>query len=357
MTDYGKGPAVNEVEVTLFGPGFGEAVAIHVGENNWMLVDSCIDADHSCAPASAAYLEALGVSPHHVRAIVASHWHDDHVRGISQLAARYPLADFIISSVFNDKEATSFLAAYSGSVAPGQARGTTELYQVIQQRENVFYVHQRSIILEVPMLGRTIRATALSPVQAAHSQFIAHMAHYLPRKSGGTPISHAPELDPNIEAIATHIDLGDDAILLGSDLEEHDALGWSAVVADKWCSNRKQATAYKVSHHGSYTGDMERIWTTLLQPLPIAALTPFNLGRHKLPTDDDKARIRNCTPHGYISSGVTRKPKMNSTQVKRLADRCKNLSQINPGFGTIRLRKPFGGAHWNVECFANAQRL
>lgn len=81
MSDYGKPPAADEVEVTLFGPGFGEAIAVHLGEGSWMLVDSCIDPD-SKGPASLTYLDRLNVNPANVKAIIASHWHDDHVRGI-----------------------------------------------------------------------------------------------------------------------------------------------------------------------------------------------------------------------------------------------------------------------------------
>lgn len=356
MIDYGTAPAADEFEVTLFGPGFGEAIAIHIGEHNWMLVDSCID-PNSSEPASATYLSQLGVAPHQVHTIVASHWHDDHVRGISQLAARYTDAEFMVSSVFNDKEAAYFLSAYSGNAAPGQARGATELFEVMKRKSEVFFVHQRSNVLELNLPGRQIRVTALSPVQAAISQSIAHMASFLPRREGGTPINHAPELKPNIEAIAIHIDVGDDAILLGSDLEDHATLGWSAVVADHWCSSRRPATAYKVAHHGSYTGDAPAIWATLLRPHPVACLTPFNLGKHKLPTDIDKIRIRGNTQHRYISSGATRKPELDSAQEKRLADICKNLSRVNPGFGAVRLRKRFGSSSWVVECFGHAQQF
>lgn len=356
MIDYGAAPAADEIEVTLFGPGFGEAIAIHVGEQNWMLVDSCIDPD-SGDPATLNYLTRIGVASNQVRTIVASHWHDDHIRGISQMATNYPDADFVVSSIFNNKEATCFLAAYSGSSAPGQARGSKELFEVIKQRKDISFVHHRSIVLDIDLTSRKVIATALSPVQAAVSQSIAHMAQYLPRSGGGTPINHAPELAPNIEAVAIHIDLGNDAVLLGSDLEDHARLGWSAVVADKWSGARRPATAYKVAHHGSYTGDTPAIWTSLLRPDPVACMTPFNLGKHKLPTDIDKARVKGYTRHGYISSGATRRPDLDSTQLKRLGDICKNLSQVNPGFGAVRLRKRFGAASWAIECFGHAQKL
>lgn len=104
MIDYGNGPSSDEIEVCLFGPGFGEAVAVHLGDGNWLLVDSCLDPEEKL-PAVEVYLKRIGVSDAGVRVIVASHWHDDHVRGLSRLVAAYPGAELQISGVFSDKEA------------------------------------------------------------------------------------------------------------------------------------------------------------------------------------------------------------------------------------------------------------
>lgn len=42
MIDYGAAPATDEIELTLFGPGYGEAIAVHLGEGAWLLVDPCV---------------------------------------------------------------------------------------------------------------------------------------------------------------------------------------------------------------------------------------------------------------------------------------------------------------------------
>ncbi len=354
MIDYGAPPAADEIEITLFGPGYGEAIAAHLGEGVWLLVDSCID-PNSKIPASETYLEQIGVDAEQVRAIVASHWHDDHVRGISRLAARYPKADFVVSAVFNNKEAGAFLAAYSGASSAGLSRGAKELFLAVQARETVSAVLHKSIVLQVTLNGRPVMVTALSPVQAAFAQFVTHMAQYVPRK--GQAINHAPELHPNLEAITLHIDLGDDAVLLGADLEEHQTCGWSAIVADRWSGNRRQATAYKVAHHGSVTGDCPQVWQTLLKSDPVACLTPFTRGDLRLPTDADKGRVKGNTPHAYISSGASRRPDMDSRQLKRLGDICNKLARVDVGFGAVRLRKQIGVPSWNVELFGAAQPL
>lgn len=354
MIDYGAPPAADEIEFSLFGPGYGEAVAVHLGDGTWLLVDSCLDPE-SQESATVTYLDRIGVAPSQVRTIVASHWHDDHVRGISRISSRYADAEFVIPAVFNDREATAFLAAYSGVLTSGLSRGTRELYDVVKSRDRVFPALHRSIILDTRLGGRGVLVTALSPLPAAFAQFIAHLTQH--RAQPDEPVNHAPELRPNTAAVAIHFDFGDEALLLGADLEECPGLGWSAVVADSWSGRRRPATAYKVAHHGSRTGDCPRIWTTLLQSQPVACLTPYTLAGRRLPTEGDKVRIRANTPHAYISSGASRRPEMDARVLKRLGDLCRNMSKADPAFGAVRLRKPGGATAWNVELFGAARAL
>jgi len=354
MSVYGAPPSSGEIEVMLFGPGYGEAIAIHLGDGVWLLVDSCID-PCSKEPATGKYLDEIGIQPGQVHSIIASHWHDDHVRGISQLAEKYPDANFVFSGIFNSQEAAAFLAAYSGSVSPNLSRGTNELYMSILGRQNAFPALHRTNVLEETLNAKHVRVTALSPLPTVHAKFTSFVAQYMAQKD--RPINHAPEIGPNIAAVALHIDLGDDAVLLGADLEENSNLGWSAVVADQWSGVRRPATAYKVAHHGSKTGDYSRIWTTLLMSNPIACLTPFTRGKCRLPTDVDRGRIKEHTPHAYISSGASRQPAMNRDQLKRLADICNSIALVDAGFGAVRLRKQIGASSWKVEMFGNAQAL
>jgi len=354
MIDYGAPPAADEIEVTLFGPGYGEAIAVHLGDGSWLLVDSCLDPDTG-APASGAYLDKIGVGRDQIRTIVASHWHDDHTQGLSQLVAKHPAANFVVSAVFTDKDALAFLSAYSGESSSGLARGAKELYDAVKSRANIFPALHKHIVMEDTFHKRPVRVTALSPVSAVYTQFIAHLAQYLPKKGGA--INNAPELQPNFESVVLHIDLDDDAILLGSDLEDHVSHGWTAVLADQWSRNRRPATAYKVAHHGSNTGDCPQIWATLPQPGSVACLTPWMLAGRRLPTNADQRRIRGNTPHAYIASGASRKPQMDSRQLKRLGDIASNITLLNSGFGAVRLRKKIGALSWVPELFGAAQRL
>lgn len=130
-------PAHDEIEVSIFGPGYGEAIAVHVGNNKWILVDSCIDSDTK-TPASIQYLNALGLNPADVvRLVVVTHWHDDHVRGLSQMHAQCSSARFVMPSAMDSDEFRKFLAAVQSS----PARDTTGfkeidlVYQRLQSRK------------------------------------------------------------------------------------------------------------------------------------------------------------------------------------------------------------------------------
>jgi len=199
--------------------------------------------------------------------------------------------------------------------------------------------------------------TALSPVPAAFAKFAVHLAQYVPQRGQAAPINSAPELRPNLSAVALHVDIGDDALLLGADLEEHSACGWSAVVADPWSGARRPSTAYKVAHHGSVTGDCTKVWETLLKRDPVACLTPFTRGSLRLPTDVDRGRLKANTARAYISSVASRRPQIDHRQLKRLGDICKKLARVDAGFGAVRLRKRLGATSWNVELFGAAQAL
>lgn len=75
-------PASQEMEVSIFGPGFGECVVLHFGNNDWGVVDSCLH-PASRLPTALHYLEALKVDvSQSVRFVTATHWHDDHMHGI-----------------------------------------------------------------------------------------------------------------------------------------------------------------------------------------------------------------------------------------------------------------------------------
>jgi hypothetical protein len=93
-------PGSDELEISLFGPGYGESVAVHLGGGRWMIVDACIDSKTG-TPAVIDYLEQIGVNyTENVAVVLATHWDDDHVRGLGEVVERCTKARFAFSSAF-----------------------------------------------------------------------------------------------------------------------------------------------------------------------------------------------------------------------------------------------------------------
>jgi beta-lactamase superfamily II metal-dependent hydrolase len=354
--NYGLGPTPNQIEVTIFGPGYGEAVAVHLGLGRWLLVDSCV-AKGAKDPASANYLSSIGVSPDSVKVIVASHWHDDHVRGMSKLVKLYPNADLFIPGVFGAEESRAFLATFGGVENPGLTRGTTELYQSLRAHGTWVLTSNRTEVFCDNSSNIPVQVVAYSPTQAAVSAFLADVMSYVPQENADAPIIEAPEIRPNISSIVLHVELGKTSILLGADLEKHSSYGWDVVVSDRWCQARTAAGIFKVSHHGSKTGDHPDIWSRFLSQNATALVSPFNQGNRSLPTAEDRSRILTQTSAAYITSTASRRATLPTEQLKRLEDMATDVRPMNIDFGALRARSVYNIDDWSVEKFGRAGTL
>jgi len=86
-------------------------------------------------------------------------------------------------------------------------------------------------------------------------------------------------------------------------------------------------------------------------------MSPFNNGRHMLPTSDDRTRILAHTKSAYFTSTATKKAQLPTDQLKRLNDICNNATPVQSGFGAIRAWRRMGAGSWNIELFGSAGSL
>ena len=118
--EVGVAPDEDEVEVTLLGPGYDESVVVHIGHGRWIVVDSCIN--DAGKPQALEYLRTIGVEARcAVSLIVATHWHDDHIRGMAKLVDVCETADFCCAAALRQEE---FVAAIHVGIQVGTAIAT-----------------------------------------------------------------------------------------------------------------------------------------------------------------------------------------------------------------------------------------
>jgi len=105
-----KQPHTNEFEIVLFGPGYGESILLHVGGGRWVVIDSCLDGSKN--PVSLEYLTQIGVEPSGaIKAVIATHWDEDHIRGMTSILQRCPDAEFCCAGAFDRRSTNSMRAA------------------------------------------------------------------------------------------------------------------------------------------------------------------------------------------------------------------------------------------------------
>lgn len=354
-------PGEDTVEVSLIGRGYGESVVVHIGWGDWLIVDSCSPARTNRSSYALAYLREIDVDPGRVRWIVASHWHDDHVRGFSDAVKTCSAANVYISEALLNQE--FFALAFAAEDIPGAiTAGPTELRDTIQhlqatdRKPQLARADQRLFADENSGTSREI--WALSPSNAANLLSKQSFARDIALLEAGRAI---PAPEANEASVALHITVGDLVMLLGADLERLDAhpdRGWDAVL-DSPGRPSHLASLFKIAHHGADNGDHPRVWEELLEEQALGLLTPYTPGKRPRPDDADVERLRARTDRLFLAgprTGPKRTPGDNAVERLRRSATRKSVISESP-LGHVRARGRVCDGVWSVDVRGNTTRL
>lgn len=345
-------PERDEFEVTLIGPGYGESIVLHVGDGKWVIVDSCVDRDN--VPQALKYLKSIGVDPAEaVGLIVATHWHDDHIRGIAKLVDTCSQAVFCCASALCKREFLMIAHALEHRPPSVTGSGLREIYTVFSRLNRVRQPAKPAIANRRLFVHKRCEIWSLSPNDQTFDTFMKSISALVSRGN-----VRVPGMSPNQAAVALWVKVDDVVVLLGSDLEKR---GWIDILQSPERPMGK-ASAYKVPHHGSENSHHLEVWNRMLENNPYALLTPWSRGGRVLPNMKDVKRILTCTPNAYATAptkSTRRAPLRRSNLVKRtIRDSKIKLRRISMSPGSIRLRCPLGsGRQWAVETFGSACHL
>ena len=361
-------PQTDEVEVSVFGPGFGECIVVHLTGQTWLVVDSCLDAPTK-EPAALVYFEKIGVdAARDVRFVISTHWHDDHIRGIGRVFEKCERAKFVCAHGLESEQFRKLVSLYS-RYFPSGGPGVDEMNQVIsilKARRKANYLVAPKFVSEGTIVheqrtNMQILVKALSPSPAAYLASTAKFAESLVPKVDQRR-SAVPIMEPNDLAIVLTIKVADLPFLLGSDLEEDGraGLGWQAVL-EQFCEIDNFHEGFKVSHHDSETGHHAEVWPKMMKKHAWAALTPYLHGKKPLPSLQDVQRICSLSPDAFItaSSPTTRYRHPNPVVQRQLKEMKASIVEEGARQGHIRLRKRVSDANsdWTVELFGDACEL
>ena len=346
-------PGHDEIELALFGPGYGESVVMHIGDGEWVVVDSCIDKDGR--PNALTYLENLGLDPAEVVVlVVATHWHDDHIRGMERVVEACDRARFCCSAALGREEFLSIVGALEDRSFSGFGSGVRELHGVFTRLRGAASRPTFALANQRVLMRNECEIWSLSPDSGVFQNFLKSIGVLVP--GTGQSKARLPGPTPNEAAVALWIKVQDIAVLLGADLEKS---GWTVILQSKERPAGK-ASAFKVPHHGSANADEREVWTRMLESAPFAVLAPWRRGGHALPGENDVRRILSRTGNAYATAKDSRHAsKRRERMVERsIRESGLQLRELAMSPGWLRLRRPLHPkAQWTVEKFGTACHL
>ncbi len=354
-------PLEAEIEISVFGPGYGESILIHFGSNQWIIIDSCTNNNNRTA--ALEYLVDIGVDCKEcVKYIVITHWHDDHIRGISNIVRECSNAKVSISSALQCEEFLNLISCYRDEPC-SSGNGTQELSLVLKMLRNsdrIFLTLENQTLFKKTINNVDCKVTALSPSTEAVIQSKRDIARLIPEFSQDKRVVRSPK--QNHSAIALFVSIGDLGFLLGSDLEDYsdDKIGWKRVIKNNTLIGNKKSDFFKIPHHGSSNGHNADVWEKLLVENPTCAITPFKRLKEPIPKKEDLKRIYGLTNNAYITENPDRKKfKHHNNTVKKIFDKnFKSVSYFENSSGQIRFRKNLeSDTNFKIDLFGSAFKI
>jgi hypothetical protein len=303
--------------------------------------------------------------------LVVSHWHDDHIKGVSKICKSCENARFALSSAMHQRDFFRFVNVVNKRPVYSYAgKSTDEIMQILntlEKRKDTFgeHPHKWASIDKVLYADRIsengpdAKVIALSPSDHAVTTALIEIAKLIPRAN--TEIKVESAINPNLFAIALWVSIGNIRILLGSDLEEaaHPRGAWS-VIANSENKPAGRADAFKVPHHGSQNAHCDDVYDRMLTGRHISVLTPFNHGNVVLPNDSDIRRLKKqkCSAVYMACKSSNRNFKHDSAVEKILKESTKSRKTLS-SFGRITLRKRVSSNEddWQIFTEGHAHEL
>jgi beta-lactamase superfamily II metal-dependent hydrolase len=350
-------PASDEVEITLFGPGYGESLVVHLSDGLWIVVDSCYGAWCKEDPAPIWYLKQLGVNiSTQVRMVVCSHWHDDHIGGLAEVVRQASEAPVFISQALRNEEFFTLLNLYDHS--PMDEPGIRQISRVLRLcgKDRLRFASQDRLLFAIG--GHQV--FSLSPSDSSVQDALALFASQAQSLTPGRSPVRIPSLRPNHTSVVLSIAGHHFSSLLGADLEvtPQARSGWQAIL-DSSIALPERTSFFKIPHHGSENGHHQGLWDGRLEPQVTAVLSPFKLGSVDLPLVRDVERIAMSTDRAFATGVPRTKRAIMSTPVeKTVREMGKEILELPQARGFVRARRrSTSSSSWSVHCFYEAGPL
>lgn len=358
-------PRPSELEMTIFGPGVGECIVLHLGLDEWVVVDSCTSSGNN--PVALEYLHRIGVTASSaVRLVVATHWHDDHILGLGRILRECTAAKFAMSNALSRTEFVRLVLAVDEQnklvSSTSSASELADILETLESRATGNFVASPDVFAQDG--SRLFRAAsgsevwALSPSAPTIASCLARLGQEFLTEGD---VKRFKRFSPNDLSVALLVTTNRFSLLLGADLENTASpqFGWKAVLASTQRPSGL-ANALKVAHHGSPNADHADVWRSMLTSDPIAVVTPYAKLREPLPTESDVTRLKQRAGRAYCTTWPPdKKPPRRRGVDGIVRGATKSRRALNKNCGHVRLRIDLdvSAAEPRIELFGGARQI
>lgn len=261
IANLARSLAEDRLHLLVFGPGYGESVAVHVPPGDWLICDSFVRGEHAsrCNPvASLLHHRDQGA-----QLLLLTHPHDDHTGGFDELVDQFAVGR--VGVVRTQLEAHGFTEDGDAAAVISQSNNMKALAAIHRYwREHPEL--RWSVCADDPPLK-----LGAGTVHVLHPDrtFLSH----------GVP---APAAAPNEYSVPLMVSWEGVRLLLGADLP---AVQWQTLIAAPAGQSFADHTALKVPHHGSEAALHSGLFHASNR-ISATVLTPWNRGRSPLPRLD-----------------------------------------------------------------------
>jgi beta-lactamase superfamily II metal-dependent hydrolase len=357
-------PSHDIAEITLIGTGggYGESILVHLGHKNWIAIDSCIDPKtKDSLPLD--YLRKIGVDiKTDIKMIICTHWHDDHILGLSQLLEEATTATFCMAKPNDLRKFLSLVNLDYRKIDIEVSNSSTIEFNKCLEIINIRNRINKNAEADKTLLninignGLTSSVISLSPSEATIKAFDSEISTLI--TNYGESSKKIINKTPNSKSVVLFIKLATHRAILGSDLEvtESNTEGWLNIIEHSQVIDKK-SSLFKIPHHGSSNGYHERIWLQLLEEYPVSKLTPWNKSK-KLPEPKMLEKYLTHTDKLFMTTAILNdKPKERSRTIDKIIKKMNfKIKEVKYNKGIIRCRinllKP--EEKWQVDLFENA---
>ncbi|KQV27562.1 hypothetical protein ASC97_04055 [Rhizobium sp. Root1203] len=257
-------------------------------------------------------LSDLGVDPDKVIYNVITHFHDDHIKGASELIAHCPKSKVVIPDAWTKDVFRMFVATVSDDTSLARVSVTREIEKVFDllqvEKTRLFPVSELTLLYPPPAHGATTEfLTVMTPTAVRKSKFLASLAESI--EAGDADTYGFCENNKNWTSICCILKYDGKYVFLGGDVENF-APDYDLTAIHN--SHLKPVTRYelvKLPHHGSRTSFCDELKALIHAEDTVVAMTPYPRGRKQLPNQDTVAYLGNVAKTFVLSGQKIKTPR------------------------------------------------